>query len=63
MLQYMLERAIKEFQGFDICFVDICARLICSLIFLGCRRALIFLGCCLKFFWGSLCPVFFRVAA
>ena len=22
MLQYMLERAIKEFQGFDICFVD-----------------------------------------
>ena len=31
-------------------FISIVARLICTLIFLGCRRALIFLGCSQKFF-------------
>ena len=34
----------------SIFVLQTCARLICSLIFLGCRRAPIFLGCCLKFF-------------
>ena len=31
-------------------FHELLTCLICTLIFLGCRRALIFLGCCLKFF-------------
>ena len=44
----------------SIFVLQTCALLICSLIFLGCRRALIFLGCCLKFFQGSFCPVFFQ---
>ena len=44
-------------------FHELLTCLICTLIFLGCHRALIFLGCCLKLFKGSFCLVLLRVAA
>ena len=36
------------------------ARLICTLIILGCRRALIFLGCSLKYFMVASALFFFQ---